>query len=173
MLTILCFALHSALAAPPDAPPPPPGPPDTEEHGGGRGGREHDRGEESDRLMKHFPEIAKKLGLNADQKASVEKLYYDSKSTGIDLQAKSDKARLELERVMMADTLDEKTALKDFEAAAAAETEVRRNDLKLMLGLRKILTPEQWTALKELREEKRERRGGRGDDDDHDRHGDD
>ena len=134
MLTTLCLVLSTAFASPPE-PPPPPGPPDSEERGGGRS-----RADDGARLMKHFPEIAQRIGLNDDQKASVEKLYYDSKSTGIDLQAKSDKARLELERLMMGATVDEKAAMKAFDAAAGAETEVRRNDLKLMLGLRKILT---------------------------------
>ncbi len=166
MLTTLILLFHTALAAP--EPPPPPGPPDTEERGGGHG-RGHDDADGGERLMKHFAAISKKLGLNAEQKASVEKLYYDSKSTGIDLQAKSDKARLELERLMMGDTVDEKVAMKAFDAASSAEVEVRRNDLKLMLGLRKILTVEQWAQLKEMRESgKEERHGRRGGEDDDD-----
>lgn len=148
MLTLLCL-LTTAFAAPPE-PPQPPQPPAAE-----RGQRGGPREESADRLMKHFPEIAQRIGLSAEQKAAVEKLYYDNKLAGIDLKAKGEKARLELEHLMLGDTVDEKAALKAFETAAAAETDVRRNDLKLMLGIRKQLTAEQWSSLRAMRDERR------------------
>lgn len=164
MLTLLVLLQSAAFAAPAE-PPQPPQPPGGE-HGQRGGGRE----ESADRLMKHFPEIAKRLGLSAEQKAAVEKLYYDNKLAGIDLKAKGEKARLELEHLMLSDTVDEKAALKAFETAAAAETDVRRNDLKLMLGIRKQLTAEQWSSLRAMRDERRgdrkdKRDGGERDDD--------
>lgn len=150
MITTLCLLASTTFAAPTEAPRPPE-PPSSGEHGNRGGGRE----ESAERLMKHFPEIATRIGLSSEQKAAVEKLYYESKVTGIDLKAKGEKARLELERLMLAETVDEKGAMKAFEAAAAAETEVRRNDLKLLLGIRKQLTAEQWTALRAMRDERR------------------
>lgn len=146
MLSLILFAAHTALAAPP-APPMPPAPPDMEQRGGG---------DEGDKLMKHFPEIAERLGLTAEQRTKVETLYYENKLAGIDLKAKSERTRLELQRGMLATTdYDEKAVLKAFESAASAETEVKRNELKLMLSLRKVLTSEQWAQLKEMREERR------------------
>lgn len=164
MLSLILFAATSALAAPP-TPPQPPSPPNMEERGGG---------DESDKLMKHFPEIAERLGLTADQRTKVETLYYENKLAGIDLKAKSERARLELQRGMLATTdYDEKAVLKSFESAAAAETEVKRNELKLMLSLRKVLTAEQWAQLKDMREERREgrreRRHEEEEDDEHER----
>jgi Spy/CpxP family protein refolding chaperone len=157
MITALALFVSAALAAPP-TPPEPPEPPSSGERGGRMSGRDDD----AERLMKHFPEIAERLGLSAEQKTAVEKLYYDSKSTGIDLKAKGEKSRLELERLMLGDTLDEKAVLKAFEAAAVAETAVRRNDLKLMLGIRKQLTAEQWAGLRAMRDERRGGKRGRG-----------
>ncbi len=159
MLTTLCLFTSIAFATPPEPPQPPSQPPASER--GARGGA---REESAERIMKHFPEIAAKIGMSSEQKSAVEKLYYESKLVGIDMKAKGEKARLELERVLLADAIDEKAALKAFETAAVAETDVRRNDLKLMLGIRKQLTAEQWTALRSLRDD---RRGERQDD----RHG--
>ncbi len=163
MLTILFLCLSTAFASPFE--PLPPGGPDQGEHGGGG------RGNEGEKLMKNFSKLSERLGLSAEQKTAVEKLYFDNKAAGIDLKAKSDKARLEMERLMMAPTVDEKSAIKAFDAAAGAEVDVRRNDLKLMLGIRKTLTAEQWSQLDSMRDEakgeRRERReekrdGGRG-----------
>lgn len=154
MFTTLILCLSTAFASPPDddfAP----GPPDMEERGG------RDPGKDGEKFMKHFSEISERLGLSADQKAAIEKLYFDNKTTGIDLKAKSAKARLEMERLMMADTLDEKAALKAYDAAAAAEVDVRRNELKLLLGIRKTLTVEQWKQLSAMRDEARDARRDR------------
>jgi len=150
MLTILCLLASTAFAGSPSEPPTPSEPP-SQQRGGGRGGGE----ESADRLMKNFPEIAKRIGLSTEQKASIEKLYYENKSAGIDLKAKGEKGRLELERLMLADTVDEKAVMKAFDTAALAETEVRKNDLKLMLGIRKQLTAEQWSSLRSMRDEVR------------------
>ncbi|MSQ00933.1 MAG: periplasmic heavy metal sensor [Myxococcales bacterium] len=152
MLTILFLCLSTAIASPFE--PHPPGAPDLGDNsGGGRHG--DDRGEN---LMKNFSKLSERLGISAEQKAAIEKLYFDNKTAGIDLKAKSDKARLDMERVMMAPTVDEKAALKAFDAAGSAEIEVRRNDLKLMLGIRKTLTAEQWTQLDSMRDAAKENR---------------
>lgn len=138
----------------------------------------HGRGGNGARLMRHLPEIAERLGLNEQQRDAIEALWYENRAAGIDLEARSDKAMLELHRLMMADTLDEKAVTKAFDAVAAAETEERRNDLKMLMGLRKQLTAQQWQSLcamkrggrgghgehDEERDERRERKGERDDD---------
>ncbi len=153
MFTTLCFVLSTAFATPVDLSDFAPSPGMGEPGGGGR-----ERPGDGERLMKHFSKISDRLALSAEQKAAIEKLYFDNKSAGIDLKARSEKARLELERLMHADAVDEKAALKAFDAAADAEVEVRRNDLKLMLGIRKTLTADQWKQLDAMRDEARDQR---------------
>jgi Spy/CpxP family protein refolding chaperone len=116
------------------------------------------RGNDGARLMRHFPEIADRLGLSDAQRDAIEQSYYDNKATGIDLEARAEKARLELQRQMVASTLDEKAVLKAFDAVAAAEVETHRNDLRLLLAIRKQLTPEQWKQLTSMREQMRSMR---------------
>ncbi|MBM4391964.1 MAG: periplasmic heavy metal sensor [Deltaproteobacteria bacterium] len=142
MIAIL-LALGTALAEPP--------PPPSDDVGPGLAS-------EDDRMMRHWSEIADKLGLDDKQRDDVEKLYFDNKSARIDSAARAEKARLELERLMRDPASEEKAIMKAFDAQVAAENELRENRLMLHLGLRKVLKPEQWEQLISMREE---RRGGR------------
>jgi Spy/CpxP family protein refolding chaperone len=157
------FLAHSLAFAAPPSPPPPPG-----DYDGG--GSAYDAGEssrpesEEDGMMRRWTQIAQDLGLDDKQRDSIQKLYYESRMARVDLQAKEERARIDLERLMMADTLDEKAVLKAFDTQAAATTELRRNRLQLQLGIRKALTPEQWQELSAMRESRRplggQRNGG-------------
>jgi Spy/CpxP family protein refolding chaperone len=147
-----------------------------DDHGGMMMGMHDGRGRDGARIMRRLPEISERLGLNEQQRDAIEALWYETRAAGIDLEARSDKARLELHRLMTADTLDEKAVSKAFDALAAAETDERRNDLKMLLGVRKSLTAQQWQSLcamkrgghgadhDEERGERRERKGERDDD---------
>jgi Spy/CpxP family protein refolding chaperone len=148
---------------------------DDDDHGGMMTGMHDGRGRDGARLMRRLPEISERLGLNEQQRDAIEALWYETRAAGIDLEARSEKARLELHRLMTADTLDEKAVSKAFDALAAAETDERRNDLKMLLGVRKSLTAQQWQSLcamkrgghgdhDEERGERRERKGERDDD---------
>ena len=144
----LLLALGTALAEPP--------PPPSDDGGPGPAS-------EDDRMMRHWSEIADKLALDDKQRDSVEKLYFDNRSARIDIGAREEKARLELERLMRDPASDEKSIMKAFDAQVAAENELRKNRLSLHLGLRKVLKPEQWEELISMREQRRGgRQGGRG-----------
>lgn len=117
-------------------------------------------GDESD-MMQHWVEIADQLKLDEKQRSDLEKLYYDSRMARADLQAKQEKAKLELERQMLSSTYDEKACTKAFEAQLAADAELKRNRFLLQTGLRKLLTAEQWKQLSTIRTERRQESGGR------------
>jgi len=156
----LLFALFTAAAAPPTppAPPPPPGEDgyaaDEDDDFGGGG---HDDG---DRLARHFPEVAERLGLSADQKKKVEDLFYASHQARIDIKARKAKAALEVKRLMGAEKLDEKALAKAIDTLIAAEGDLRRNQMGLLIEIRKVLTPAQWEQLAAMREEGRAARKG-------------
>lgn len=120
--------------------------------GGGGGGAGGAGGGESD-MMQHWTQIAAELELDQKQRDALEKLYYEARMARADLTAKEEKAQIELERLMMSNTFDEKACTKAFEAQLSADAELRRNRYQLQLGLRKILTPAQWTQLSLLRSE--------------------
>lgn len=105
-----------------------------------------------------FAEIADQIGLDATQRKQVSDTVYAANTAKIDIQARAEKARLELKHLLAAETLDEKAVLKAADALSAAETELRRNRVQLLLSLRKALRPEQWQRLLTIRDERREDR---------------
>lgn len=151
-----------AHAAPP--PPHPPAPPaaDLEDmHGDGvadDGDREDD--DDGDPMDGDFDEVAEQIGATPEQRKKIEDAFYASHQERIDLKAKKAKAGLELKRLLHADTLDEKAVGKATEALVSAESALRRNQIDLMVSLRKVLTADQWATLEQLRRDGR--RSGHG-----------
>jgi len=123
-----------------------------DDEGGGHGR------DDTDRLARHFPEVAERLGLSAEQKAKVEDAFYASHQSRIDIKARKAKAGLDVKRLMSAEKLDEKALSKAVDALVAAEGDLRRNQLALLVEIRKVLTPAQWEQLEAMRAEGRAER---------------
>lgn len=104
-----------------------------------------------------FEAIGDRLGLSDDQRAKVSDIVYDYQTRQVDLRAKVDKAEIELARVLDAEKPDDKAVLKAVDALIAAEADVKRNKVLMMLEIRKVLTPEQWRQLEEIRRHRRGR----------------
>lgn len=120
-----------------------------------------------------FDDMATSLGLTADQKEQVSTIVYEAREKRIAIKARGAAAKLELEHLMASTTVDERAILKALDAVNAASADMRRNRVDQALAMRKVLSPEQWSALaamwsegKEERGERRERRDeDEGDDD--------
>jgi Spy/CpxP family protein refolding chaperone len=113
-----------------------------------------------------FDAVAVELGLDADQRKAITDAVYQANSAKVDIDARVEKARLELRHLLGADTLDEKAVTKAVDALNAAEGDLRRNRVALILAVRKSVTPEQWQKLVEMRQERRAaRRAERHEDD--------
>jgi Spy/CpxP family protein refolding chaperone len=80
---------------------------------------------------------------------------YSANTAKIDLEARVEKARLEVRHLLAAEPLDEKAVLKATDALSAAEGELRRNRVQLVLAVRKSLTADQWTELVAIRQERK------------------
>ena len=63
------------------------------------------------------------------------------------------------------DTPDEKVIMQQIDKIGAVEIKLRKNRISLLLSVRKLLTPEQRTKLKQLMPEKMGHEQGRGPDD--------
>lgn len=145
---LLAAALAALLSAAPAfaEPPPPPGDDDP-----------------TDIAMSEFDDVADALKLTPDQRTKVRQLVYDANQARVDIRARSAKAQMELRHLLAADTLDEKAALKAVDTLNAAEADLRRSRVQLVIQLRKVVTAEQWKQLLQLRRERmRERRDERG-----------
>lgn len=99
--------------------------------------------------------IRAQLGLSDEQAAQFHKLHAEQRKAAIRRRADTAIARMELEEALDAATVDEKAvALKlktitDLQAAAAKARVDQR------LAVRKLLTPEQYAKMKQLRQERR------------------
>ena len=102
-----------------------------------------------------FEEIAAQLELSAAQRKTLTDAVYSANTAKIDLEARVEKARLEVRHLLAAEPLDEKAVLKATDALSAAEGELRRNRVQLVLAVRKSLTADQWTELVAIRQERK------------------
>jgi Spy/CpxP family protein refolding chaperone len=102
-----------------------------------------------------FEAIAQQLQLTPAQRTSVSDAVFAANAAKIDIEARADKARLEVRHLLAAATLDEKAVLKATDTLSTAEAELRRNRIQLVIAVRKALTPAQWQGLVAIRQERK------------------
>lgn len=93
------------------------------------------------------PELARRLGITADQKKRMDDVFLQSRMKLIDLQASMEKDELTLESLMEGPQLDDSKILPEVDKVAEDRAELEKADVRMLLGIRHILTPQQWTAL--------------------------
>jgi len=101
-------------------------------------------------------EVARELGLSADQLTKVTQIVYQSKSARITAKAALERARLDLRHALAAEPMDEKAirkAVADLNTATAGLVENRVNEV---IELRRVLTPDQYGRLAEIWGDRRE-----------------
>ncbi|MCX7048566.1 MAG: hypothetical protein NTX50_24155 [Candidatus Sumerlaeota bacterium] len=89
------------------------------------------------------PEVAGELQLTDEQLEKSKEAIYDARRKAIDLRAKAEAVRLELERLMDSGTDREKDALALVEKIKAIECDLDKLGVSLAFTQMRILTPEQ------------------------------
>jgi Spy/CpxP family protein refolding chaperone len=87
------------------------------------------------------------LSLTADQQKKMDDVFQQSRLRLIDLTAALDKEEAILEPLMKADRLDEVKTAAQVDKVADARAELEKANARMLLGIRQVLTPEQWTKL--------------------------
>ncbi len=103
------------------------------------------------------PEVAQKLELSTDQQKKMDDIFQQSRLKLIDDHAAVEKQETILEPLMSADQLDEKAALAQVDRVAEARAELEKANARMLIELRRQLTPQQWKTLQTL--EPRDRHG--------------
>lgn len=103
-------------------------------------------------------QMVERLGLNADQRRRLEDLEQQHRLRRIDLNAAAQKAQVTLEPLLNSDQPDEGKILAQVDRVTQAQGELRKDDVQMQLGVRRILTAEQWRKVRE--EESRPRPQG-------------
>jgi Spy/CpxP family protein refolding chaperone len=94
------------------------------------------------------PAVVERLALTADQKKKIDEVYQQSRLKMIDLNAALQKEELIMAPLAAAEQPDEAKIVSQIEKVAQARTEVAKANARMLLGIRRVLTQDQWNKLK-------------------------
>jgi Spy/CpxP family protein refolding chaperone len=93
------------------------------------------------------PEFAQKLGLTADQQKRMEAVFQQARPNLMDLSANVRSQETAMEPLLGVDQPDEGKILAQIDHVAQARAELEKANARMLLGLRRVLTPDQWKTL--------------------------
>jgi Spy/CpxP family protein refolding chaperone len=93
------------------------------------------------------PSTAQSLGLTADQQQKMDDVFQPYRLKLIDLNASLEKEEITLEPLVAADQPDEGKIATEIDRVAQARAELEKANGRMLLGIRKILTQDQWSKL--------------------------
>jgi periplasmic protein CpxP/Spy len=94
------------------------------------------------------PEMAQKLGLTADQTKKMDDIFQQFRLKLIDLNASVQREQTIMEPLIGAEQPDETKIVAQIDKVAQARAELEKANARMLLGIRRLLTPEQWNKLK-------------------------
>ena len=163
---ILLFAGAVALAQPQPPPPQPPPAPAPQRLGIGQGmgqgmgmgrgmgrgmgmGPQLARGPMGGGMGRWWknPEMVEKLGVTADQQKKMDDIFQQHRLKLIDVTAAVEREEVTLQPMMEADQPDEARIVAQIDKVAQARAELEKANARMLLGIRRILTPDQWKKL--------------------------
>ena len=95
----------------------------------------------------HNPDLVQKLTLTPDQQKRMDDIMQQSRLQLIDLRANVEKQELLIEPMLAANPPDTTKVLAQIDRTAQARAELEKAIAKMLLSIRTVLTPDQWTKL--------------------------
>jgi Spy/CpxP family protein refolding chaperone len=93
------------------------------------------------------PQMVEKLGVTADQQKKMDDIFQQHRLKLIDVTAAVEREEVILEPMMAADQPDEAKLVAQIDKVAQARAELEKANARMLLGIRRILTPDQWKKL--------------------------
>ena len=93
------------------------------------------------------PETAQRFSLNSDQQKKMDDIFQANRLRLIDLNATLHKEEITMEPLMSFDPPDEAKILAQIDKVAQARAELEKANARFLLGIRRVLTPDQWKKL--------------------------
>lgn len=93
------------------------------------------------------PDIIQKLTITPDQQKRMDDIFQQSRLQLIDLKAAVEREEVVLEPMLAANPPDTNRVLAQIDRVAQARAELEKANARMLLGIRTILTPDQWTKL--------------------------
>jgi Spy/CpxP family protein refolding chaperone len=97
------------------------------------------------------PMVVQRLTLTTDQTKKMDDIFQQSRLQLIDLKASVEKQQVMLEPMLSANPLDVAKASAQIDKVAQARADLEKSNAKMLLGIRGVLTPDQWTKLRDRR----------------------
>lgn len=110
----------------------------------------------------HNPDLVQKLTLTPDQQKRMDDILQQNRSQLMDLRTNLEKQEMLMEPMLAADQPDTNKILAQIDHTAQARAELEKANAKMLLGLRNVLTPDQWSKLQAAEQENRRTRMKRG-----------
>ena len=95
-----------------------------------------------------IPSSSRNLGLSDDQQKKMDDIFNSARLKLIDLSASVQKEEAIMEPLVAADPPDENKLLAQIDRVAQARAELEKANARMLLGIRRQLTHEQWLKLK-------------------------
>ncbi|QNI37580.1 Spy/CpxP family protein refolding chaperone [Edaphobacter albus] len=93
------------------------------------------------------PDIVQKITLSQDQQKRMDDIFQQSRLQLIDLKANVEKQEVMLEPMLSANPPDTNKVLGQIDKVASARAELEKANAKMLLGIRGVLSADQWTKL--------------------------
>jgi Spy/CpxP family protein refolding chaperone len=103
----------------------------------------------------HNADLVQKLGLTPDQQKKMDDILQQSRLQLIDLRANVEKQEVMMEPMLSANPPETNKILAQIDRTAQARAELEKANAKMLLGIRDVLTPDQWTKLQAERQSRR------------------
>ena len=95
------------------------------------------------------PDLVTKLNLTADQQKRMDDIFQKSRLELIDLKATLEKQEVVLQPMLAENPPDTNKVLSQIDSIAHARADLERANARMLLGIRGVLTPDQWTKLQD------------------------
>lgn len=99
------------------------------------------------------PRMVERLKLTDDQRKAMDAIMLAHREKLIDLRANLEKAELEMQPLMSADTPNDAAITAQIDKVVQARGDLERADSRFLLAIRDKLTPDQWKQVRAFREE--------------------
>ena len=93
------------------------------------------------------PMVAQRLNLTPEQTKKMDSIFQESRIQLIDLKANVEKQEVLLEPLLSANPPDTNKAMAQIDKVAQARADLEKARARMLLGVRGVLTPDQWTTL--------------------------
>jgi len=93
------------------------------------------------------PEMAEKLGLTADQQKKMDEIFQQHRLKLIDLNASLQKEEAILDPLVESDQPEESKIVTQIDRVAQTRAELEKANARMLLGIRRVLNPDQWKKL--------------------------